>query len=63
MVSREVRRWRKAVRARGIELVEWMRLQSGAVTLCDDDAAAIAEYVRWLDAQEFSVWNMLSIGE
>ena len=63
MISKEVRRWRKAARRRGAELVAWMQTRSGPVTLCDDDAAAVAEYVWWLDSQGFSVWDLLPLGD
>jgi len=36
-----------------------MRTQPGSILLSDDDAAAVAEYVRWIDAQTSSAWNVL----
>jgi hypothetical protein len=59
MISLELRRWRKAVRPRGIEVMTWMQAQSGSVQLGDDDAAAVAEYVRWLGSPKVSVWDVL----
>jgi hypothetical protein len=58
-LRKELRRWRRAVRPRGVEVVAWMRTQPGSILLSDDDAAAVAEYVRWIDAQTSSAWNVL----
>jgi hypothetical protein len=46
----EVRRWRHAALPRGKEVVDWMLAHQGPVRLNDDDAAAVAEYVRALVA-------------
>ena len=53
----------KRVRPRGEQVVRWMMTERGPVTLSDDDAAAVAEYVRWLEGREFSAWNLLLMAD